>query len=350
MKKQFCKHGHDTFVTGRDSTSHCIACKKEWFTGRSDYNKEYYKRTIEYQLARAKEYRDTHIDQIKVYNKEYNEIHNAEIKKRNAENYDPQKAHERYIIDRDKLLVQNKAWAKTIAGKFSRLKAKAKSRKINFDLTLEQYTEVIFRSCHYCSTDLVSITGGCIDRIDNDKSIGYKINNILPCCPSCNAIRNRLHTIEETLVMVHILKAIRKFPFLIEILKKKDLGFIKSPFIDENSWYPNRGQLRKCEIKFTARFNALVGRQKIEKMLVLLSFEEYEKLLSQLCFYCGSSLIDSKGRGLDQIIPNNRYEIGNVLPCCFVCNTIKNNRFTVDETKVMVIVRNLFRKKFLQEN
>jgi hypothetical protein len=51
MKKQFCQNGHDTFVTGRDSASHCKLCKKqhehlyhlENKIVRNTYSREYYK-------------------------------------------------------------------------------------------------------------------------------------------------------------------------------------------------------------------------------------------------------------------------------------------------------------------
>jgi hypothetical protein len=332
FRKQFCKRNHDlSLPDAKNKAGRCKLCIKEkeyqkkWRLANPERNKEIAKRASDKQRKI-----NPNLDKEKyLANRDYYQ--------------------QRYRDNKTELLAQNKEYHTTIAGKFSRLKAKAKSRKINFELTLEQYTEVIFKSCHYCNADLVSITGGCIDRIDNDKVIGYRIDNVLPCCPSCNALRNRLHTVEETLVMVHMLKAVRKFPILIEILKKKDIGFVKSPFIGEDSWYPNRGKLRKSDLKPIARFKALVGRQKIENIVVSLSFDDYRNLILQPCFYCSSSLAYSKGRGLDQINPVGEYRVDNVLPCCFVCNTIRNNRFTVDETKIMVIVRNLFRKKFLQE-
>jgi hypothetical protein len=348
-KKQFCVNGHEIAVVGRDSTGHCNECVKEHRPKRAEYNKEYYARTQNIQIARSRKYRAENPEKIKEYNEQYTEDHKDELLVKWKAQYDPQKAHGRYEAQKDKLDAQNKAWSKTLEGRYSRLKTKAKNRKIFFDLTFEQYVQIIQNACYYCGLNLLLSTGGCIDRIDNDKNVGYILTNVLPCCVSCNVIRNRLHTIEETLVMVRTLKAIQKFPILIDVLKNKDLGFVKSPFIDEKSWYPRRGKLRHSDLKPIARYKVLVGRQKIENIFVTLSFAEYEKVISNPCFYCGADLAYSKGRGLDRTNPFGIYEINNVLPCCFVCNTIKNNRFTVDETKVMVIVRNLFRKKFLQE-
>ncbi len=86
-KKQFCVNNHDTFICGRDSTSHCNECKKTWFTGRSEYNKEYYERTHDYQLARAKEYRDANREDINASSRLYSKVHRKEIEERRKKNY-----------------------------------------------------------------------------------------------------------------------------------------------------------------------------------------------------------------------------------------------------------------------
>ena len=86
-KKQFCINGHDTFICGRDSTSHCNECKKIWFTGRSEYHKEYYELNRERRLVEAKEYRDTHREKINEYSRQYSKTHRKDIEKRRKKNY-----------------------------------------------------------------------------------------------------------------------------------------------------------------------------------------------------------------------------------------------------------------------
>jgi hypothetical protein len=101
-KKQFCVNNHDTFICGRDSTSHCNECKKTWFTGRSEYNKEYYERTHDYQLARAKEYRDANREDINASSRLYSKVHRKEIEERRR-NYDPSMNTQLSILLRNRL-------------------------------------------------------------------------------------------------------------------------------------------------------------------------------------------------------------------------------------------------------
>jgi len=68
----------------------------------------------------------------------------------------------------------------------------AKVRGIEFNITYEQFKDIITQDCHYCSigpTMYVERYGHSayvngIDRIDNTK--GYIIGNIVPSCPNCN--------------------------------------------------------------------------------------------------------------------------------------------------------------------
>jgi 5-methylcytosine-specific restriction endonuclease McrA len=49
------------------------------------------------------------------------------------------------------------------------------------------------------------------------------------------------------------------------------------------------------------------------------SIEEFEKLISKDCNYCGKS----NSQGLDKINPKGNYVFDNVVPCCSKCNTMK---------------------------
>lgn len=64
-------------------------------------------------------------------------------------------------------------------GKFTTYKNTALRRGYVFELTLDQLNKLINSNCLYCGKD-----GGGIDRYDN--TIGYTINNSVPCCRPCN--------------------------------------------------------------------------------------------------------------------------------------------------------------------
>ena len=58
-------------------------------------------------------------------------------------------------------------------------------RNIDFTLTKEQYEELIYKSCYLCG--FKNIVGNGLDRQDTSK--GYSIENVLPCCSTCNMMK-----------------------------------------------------------------------------------------------------------------------------------------------------------------
>jgi hypothetical protein len=53
-----------------------------------------------------------------------------------------------------------------------------------------------------------------------------------------------------------------------------------------------------------------------------LSFHEFCKLWRKPCAYCGDPI---ETIGIDRVDSEKGYEVGNVLPCCKVCNRMKTN-------------------------
>lgn len=91
------------------------------------------------------------------------------------------------------------------------------NRGLPFDLTLEQHTAIIIQPCTYCgsepkpfnayissggkirgsarnivteSIERAWIKANGIDRKDNSESVGYTLENSVPCCGICNGMKN----------------------------------------------------------------------------------------------------------------------------------------------------------------
>jgi hypothetical protein len=76
----------------------------------------------------------------------------------------------------------------------------AKQRDIEWNLSEEEFKSLIKENCHYCGespsrhqsvsyrNDYELVNG--IDRIDSNK--GYSIDNCVPCCNTCNLMKNTL--------------------------------------------------------------------------------------------------------------------------------------------------------------
>jgi hypothetical protein len=82
-------------------------------------------------------------------------------------------------------------------------KISAKSRGLEFDLTKEQVRSTVTRNCQYCGIEptaktMTNLHGSFafhgIDRVDNLK--GYTIDNVVPCCSTCNMAKAQM-TIDE---------------------------------------------------------------------------------------------------------------------------------------------------------
>lgn len=82
----------------------------------------------------------------------------------------------------------------------NRYKHSAKVRKLNFELSYEEFREITSSNCFYCGVvpSQVRNCKGCqdnysyngIDRIDS--SLGYVVSNVVPCCGICNRAKSDL--------------------------------------------------------------------------------------------------------------------------------------------------------------
>jgi transcription elongation factor Elf1 len=73
---------------------------------------------------------------------------------------------------------------------FAQLKYQAKKRNIVFDLSEVSYHEnLAHKPCFYCGEE---DTKYWVDRYINDHSVGYTIENTVPCCEMCNKMKSHL--------------------------------------------------------------------------------------------------------------------------------------------------------------
>lgn len=93
-------------------------------------------------------------------------------------------------------------------------------RNLNFDLTQEQFNEIISYKCIYCANTNFDFNN--LDRVDSTK--GYEINNVVPCCSRCNFMKNNyeldifIDTVKRV-ALKHGKNNINKFIHTIEIKK-----------------------------------------------------------------------------------------------------------------------------------
>lgn len=102
----------------------------------------------------------------KAYAKEYKRINNWKYKKQIQE--------------------RTKRWTKSLHGRFITYRSSARKRELVFTLTEEEVKNIVSQPCFYCNT-FKNVTSG-IDRVDS--SIGYILENCVPCCFMCNRMKS----------------------------------------------------------------------------------------------------------------------------------------------------------------
>lgn len=98
------------------------------------------------------------------------------------------------------------------------------------------------------------------------------------------------------------------------------------------------------------RFNKAKTKAKSRNLSFTLSFDLFLSLSGNPCYYCNDELckVDNyQGAHLDRIDNLKGYEEGNVLSCGLLCNQIRMDNLSVDETKDAVEGILLGRKKRL---
>lgn len=107
---------------------------------------------------------------------------------------------------KQKYVVTNKYWELPTT-LYVRAKASAKQHNKSWDLSKEEYIEMISKPCYYCD-DLLNNEknrGIGLDRIDN--STGYSASNVIRSCGFCNKTRgDRLSVAEMREVAQFIIK------------------------------------------------------------------------------------------------------------------------------------------------
>jgi hypothetical protein len=119
-KAQFCKHGHDTNICGRDSTNACNDCKRDWTLDNPEYAKEYHEKNRDVQLEKQKKYREENKDILAIKQKEFWDAH-RDLKR--------QKDKEYYEKNKIRLLALMREWAKTHRDITRALKIKSQTNR-----------------------------------------------------------------------------------------------------------------------------------------------------------------------------------------------------------------------------
>lgn len=83
---------------------------------------------------------------------------------------------------------KQKVHSQTPLGRYSKYKHSAKIRNIEFNLSYQQFEIITNKICYYCDDFSSGKKFVGIDRINS--AIGYNLRNCVPCCETCNYMKN----------------------------------------------------------------------------------------------------------------------------------------------------------------
>jgi 5-methylcytosine-specific restriction endonuclease McrA len=130
----------------------------------------------------------------------YSKEHNEELS---------EKGKKYYKDNRERVRALSQKNSRTPRGRFSHLRASARTRNIAVELSFEEFYSLIKDGvCTYCKETL-SPSGGALDR--KNSILGYSQENCVPCCKVCNRMRGKDDiSYDEMFEVVKLLKRLRR--------------------------------------------------------------------------------------------------------------------------------------------
>lgn len=177
----------------------------------------------------------------------------------------------------------------------------AYNRELLFTITETDFERLAILPCYYCGFYSKTRLNG-IDRIDNNK--GYIIDNCITCCKMCNIIKNSQHPNEFLDKIDCIINySINKKEFDNKYSTKW------SSYISKNS---------------NNSYKNYISNIKLRNIEMLLTEEEYIKIIEGSCYLCGITNSIYHQNGIDRFNNSIRiYSIENSKTCCGHCNQMK---------------------------
>lgn len=170
----------------------------------------------------------------------------------------------------------------------------ANERKLEFNLTIQEYASLVKKPCCYCGTIQERGFNG-LDR--KDSSIGYSIENCESCCQICNYMKGPL----SVGVFIKRIEHILTYQQIISGL-----------FYPE--YFPNHKKCNYCQYKTRAIKNNLEFS---------ITTCDFDNITADSCYICGKENTKLHENGIDRINSKKGYSTDNAKACCAECNYMK---------------------------
>ena len=145
--------------------------------------------------AAEKAYREKHKGRIREWMVVYREKNRGKINAQRREHYRLNRKEEIASAQRyqnshqEQTRMANIDRKKSLRGRYVALLSKAKGRGLKVHFTEHDFAQFQNKPCFYCGDPFNPGTGSGLDRLDSRKEIGYRLDNVVPCCRPCNVIK-----------------------------------------------------------------------------------------------------------------------------------------------------------------
>ena len=200
----------------------------------------------------------------------------------------------------------------------------ANLKNLYFELSFEEFCEIVQKKCYYCNEFSENKTFNGIDR--KDQIQGYVLENCVSSCIMCNMMKKSLCDIVFLQRVEHILWY--------------------NKLISNGKFYPNAFANTSNQIYCNNYMNS-ANKRNIEFKLTKY---EFNNIIINPCYICGKQVNQNHKNGIDRFDNNLHYTIDNCRSCCGECNFMKNN-FVYDEMirKFICIYKNHLENRFITE-
>ena len=176
-------------------------------------------------------------------------------------------------------------------------KRSAELKQLEYDISLDEFKEVVNRPCNYCGIlrDRGTAQFNGIDRDDNN--IGYLMGNCVSCCTMCNYMKNTLRGDAFIRRVEHILT-----------YNKHVNGSLSPDLFGDHT--------RAC-------YMASKRRATLKNFEFSLTKDVYYMITVNDCYICGKPNTETHVNGIDRYDNNIGYVFDNCRSCCGDCNYMK---------------------------
>lgn len=114
-------------------------------------------------------------------------------------------------------------------------------------------------------------------------------------------------------------------------------------------------KLTDIEVLYKKTIIQRCSNTKTKEILPKLTLKEFENIIFQNCYYCGSKprkipyikRSDVYANGIDRLDSNKDYESSNCVPCCKTCNIMKN---ILSKEEFFEMIKKIYNKWNLQDD